>query len=146
MCYSLKNGRSHYKNSFVACHHQRMKQVCTLSPTRYLPTRRLSSIASQEKKCVYRIPSETSHVYDQSIQWLSHEIAYHRTSIYWITSGEKTSVYRGTLGSRRSVLCRNEILKEQFSFCRHYLSSLVLVDLLGSANCEIKIQIVAIQY
>ena len=71
---------------------------------------------------------------------------YRRTSNYWITSGEKTSVYRGNLGSRRSVLVRKEILKEQLSFCRHYLLSLLHVDLSGSANCEIKFQILAIQY
>ena len=50
------------------------------------------------------------------------------------------SVCRGALGSRQSVLGPNEILKERLSFCRHYLSSLVLVDLMGSANGEIKIQ------
>ena len=65
---------------------------------------------------------------------------------YGRTSGKKSSVYRGTLGSRRSVLGQNETLKEQLSFCRHYLSALLLIDLLGSANCEINIQIVAIQY
>ena len=51
-----------------------------------------------------------------------------------------------TLGPRRFVLGPNEILKEQLSFCRHYLSSLVLVDLMVSASCEISIQILAIQY
>ena len=41
----------------------------------------------------------------------------------------------------------NEISKEKLSFCRHYLSSsLVFVDLMGSDNCEIKFQIVVIQY
>ena len=66
---------------------------------------------------------------------------HRRTSNYWIASGEKTSVYRGTLGSPRSVLGPNEILKEQLSFCRHYLSSLVFVNLVGStvggiSNCQ----------
>ena len=33
---------------------------------------------------------------------------------------------------------KNECLKGYLSFCRHYLSSVLFVDLLGSANCEIK--------
>ena len=49
--------------------------------------------------------------------------------------GNKPSVYRGTLISRRSVLGPREILKEQLCFCRHYLSSLVFVDLLRSVYC-----------
>ena len=51
----------------------------------------------------------------------------------------KKRVFTGvkcTLGSRWSVLGPNEILKGQLSFCRHYLSSVMFVDLLGSANCE----------
>ena len=40
------------------------------------------------------------------------------------------SVYKGTSSSRRSVLGPNENLKEQLSFCRHYLSSLVFVHLM----------------
>ena len=32
--------------------------------------------------------------------------------------------------------CPNEISKAQLSFCRHNLSSLVFIDLLGSASCE----------
>ena len=43
---------------------------------------------------------------------------YHRTSNYSIASGERTSVYRGTRGSRRSASGPNESLKEPSSSCR----------------------------
>ena len=39
-----------------------------------------------------------------------------RTSNHWIAWGEKTSVYRGTRGSRRSACGPNENLKELLSF------------------------------
>ena len=45
-------------------------------------------------------------------------VKYRRTSNYWIALGEKTSVYRGTRGSRRSTFGRNENLKERLSSCR----------------------------
>ena len=79
----------------------------------------------------------------QQISRMTDPIANRRTLI---ASGEKTSVYRGTFGSQRSVLGPNDFMKEQLSFCRHYLSSLVRVNLMGSANYEIKIQIVVAQY
>ena len=33
-----------------------------------------------------------------------------------------------------------DILKERSRFCRHYLSSLAFIDLMGSTNCETKIK------
>ena len=39
-----------------------------------------------------------------------------------------------------------DVFMGAISDLKYVLSSLLLVDLLGSANCEIKIQIVAIQY
>ena len=50
---------------------------------------------------------------------------YRRTSNYWIVSGKKTSVYRGSRGSRRSACGPNENLKERLSICRYYPASLV---------------------
>ena len=91
------------------------------------------------------------HITGQEINLGGWEIVclksvYRKMPNYWIASGEKVGVYRGTLHSRRSVLGPNRCLKEQLSFCRHYLSSLVFVDLMGSSKCEIEIQIVAIKY
>ena len=84
-------------------------------------------------------------LFQRRICWFERPIwMYRRTATFWIVWGEKTSVYRGTLHTRRSVLGPNGILIEQLRFCRHYLSSLVFVDLLESENCEIEIQIVAI--
>ena len=59
---------------------------------------------------------------------------------------QKTSVYRGTRGSRRSACGPNGNLKERLSFCRYYPASLVIFILMLSANCEIKIQMLVIQY
>ena len=71
---------------------------------------------------------------------------YRRTSNYWIALDQKTSVYRGTQGSGRSVWDPNENLRERLSSCRSHLASLVSLFLMLSTNCEIKIQIVVIQY
>ena len=43
---------------------------------------------------------------------------YRRTSNYWIVLGKKSSVYRGTRGSRRSDCGPNENLKARLSSCR----------------------------
>ena len=71
---------------------------------------------------------------------------YCRASYYWITSGKKTNVYRGTRGSRRSAYGPNENLKKQLSSRREYLPSLVIFVLVLSTNREMKIQIVVIQH
>ena len=72
--------------------------------------------------------------------------SHRRTSNYWIVLGEKTSVYRGTRGSRRSACGPNENLKERLSSCRHYPASLVIFDVMLSANCDINFLILVIQY
>ena len=69
-----------------------------------------------------------------------------RTSNYWIAQCEKTSVYRGTRGSRRSDYGPNESWKERFRSSKWLLASLVIFVLISSTNCEMKIQIVSIQY
>ena len=71
---------------------------------------------------------------------------YRRTSNYWIALGEKMSVYRGIRGSRRSACGPSENLKDWLSSCRWYLASLMICVLMLSTNCEIKNQIVVIQY
>ena len=73
-------------------------------------------------------------------------LIYRRTSNYWIVSGKKTSVYRGTWGSRRSACGPNENLLERLSFCRYYPACPVIFILMLSVNCEIKIQMLVIQY
>ena len=50
--------------------------------------------------------------------WLSPDDRYCRASNYCIAMGEKTSVYRGTRGSRRSACGPNENLKDWLSSCR----------------------------
>ena len=75
-----------------------------------------------------------------------YRLWYRRTSNHWIVLGEKLSVYRGTRGSRRSACGPNENLKERLSFWRYYPASLVIFVLMVFANCEIKIQILEIQY
>ena len=71
---------------------------------------------------------------------------YRRILSYWIVWGTKTSVYRGTWGYGRSAGGINENLTERWSSCGSYLSSVVFVDLMACADCEILIQIVVIQY
>ena len=73
-------------------------------------------------------------------------LAYRRTSNYWIALDEKTSVYRGTQGSGRSVWGPDENLKEFLSSCRSHLVSLAIFNLMLSTNCEIKTQILVIKY
>ena len=90
--------------------------------------------------------SSSTHITEYNcINTMIQVYIHRRTSNYLIASGEKTSVYTGTVGSRRSVLGPNRFLKEPLTFHRHDLSSLVFFSLSGSANFEIKIQIVAIQ-
>ena len=71
---------------------------------------------------------------------------YGMTSNYWNALGEKSSVSRGTWGSRRSACGPNEYLKERLSSCRPYLASPVILVLTLPTNCKMKIQIVVIQY
>ena len=50
---------------------------------------------------------------------------YRRISNYWIASGEKTSVYRGTGGSRRSACGSNENMKVRLSSCSGFCSYVI---------------------
>ena len=91
-------------------------------------------------RCVIH-PFRCKYLPDMYIPW-GVGISYRRT---WIVLGGKTSVCTGTRGSQWSVGGPKEILKRRSRLCRCYLSSLVFVDLMESANCEIELQIVVIQ-
>ena len=71
---------------------------------------------------------------------------YRGTYNYWIALGGKTSVYRGTLGSRWSACGPIEYLKEPLSSCRYNPAPLVIFALVLSTNNEINMQIVVVQY
>ena len=57
----------------------------------------------------------------------------------------KKRVSTGVLKALDDLSGSNKSLKERLSSCRPNLLSLVFVDLMGSADFEIKFQIVAIQ-
>ena len=76
---------------------------------------------------------------------VTQESMSHTTFHYWIALGEKTSVYRGTQGSRRCACGPNENLNERLSSRRWYVSHMTFVLILFT-NCEVKIRIVMIQY
>ena len=99
---------------------------------------------SKKNFLTYNMASKHSNAFLYS-ELCGVAVHYLKTSTYWIASNKKTNVYKGTRGSWRSVIGPNEMLKEPLSFCTVYLWSLVFVDLIRSANCEIKAQMVAIQ-
>ena len=73
-------------------------------------------------------------------------LEYCRASNYWFAFGGKMSVYRVAQRSRRFVSGIDENSKEWLGFCRWYLSSLVFLDLMGSAKREINSHSKAIRY
>ena len=81
-----------------------------------------------------------------TIVWLAHIQTRTIGPLFIESPQEETSVYRDTIGLWRSILGPNEILNEQLNFCRHDLTSLVYVDMMECANCEMKNQIVTVQY
>ena len=110
---------------------------------------RCSSWEVLRLRCWARTSSSTaasSNAASNNARWLIYTFTCRRTANYGIALGEKTSVYMGTGGSRRSVCVPNENLNERLRSGRLHLSSPVIFVMMFSANCEIKIQIVVIQY
>ena len=77
---------------------------------------------------------------ESAFQAFSQSSNHCRISNYREDMGDTTSVRRDTYGSRRSIFGPNTNLIECLNSCIQYLS-LVVANLMGSANCEMKMPI-----
>ena len=74
-------------------------------------------------------------------QWLCCQNDCHRNPNYRIALYQKTSVYRGTPGSRQSACGPNENLKERLRCRRQHLLSLVIFVMMLSTNSRWKFKL-----
>ena len=139
------------------------KLACDLRPWRHCPAIQLLFSSVSKIYMIYRLRHSNTNTYNYSMKKKRIKMSNTHLTQFWNLihcqvldrCRHKQIWNQDTTNTKGPVIIESPraekrvstgVRKEQLSFCRHYVSSLVFVDLTRSANCEMKIQTVAIQY